>query len=596
MKNIIAGRNLRNSNIRYRHNINSICSIHGVNSTPLKNKLITGIVLSGILLILFGSGFSMAAAISFTDIQDHWAQADISRAVDAGYIKGYTDSTFRPDNTVSRAEYITMLNAAFAVPMDGTDSGFKDVKSVDWFARDVWSAAKAGYTDIFTGDMFSPNQPLTRQEAAVLTADLAEIVSEDNVPFKDEDQIADWALPQLNALASVGILNGHPDGYFRPSGNITRAQATAIINRTKIYEGSVQLQASLTVTGSVVNIRSGPDTAYSVVTKVSRGNILTACLHSSNNWYKVMADGLNGWITGDYVKADESDGRGEHTDRGGNSGRTDGAGNVNKGENTGNTDNTGNMNNTDDTESAESTAGNGNEPDPGSSNESAGGAGSTGSTGSTGSIGGSAGTGNSENTDNSTDNANSTEKNKLIVVDAGHGGKDDGATGLNGTKEKDINLAIALKLSEYLGNTGYNVLMTRSDDAFISLKERSLLSDAANADVFVSIHCDVSQYHNAGGTCVFTEPASGNPVYEQQEDSKRLAGLVLNELANILCIKNRGIREQDLSVCRETNTPAILIETAFIDNENEEKLLNDPSFREKAAIAIKLGIDSYFTD
>jgi N-acetylmuramoyl-L-alanine amidase len=146
-----------------------------------------------------------------------------------------------------------------------------------------------------------------------------------------------------------------------------------------------------------------------------------------------------------------------------------------------------------------------------------------------------------------------------------------------------------------LREAGYTILLTRSEDTYISLDERSILANDAKADIFISIHNNASLKHDLTGTEVLTEPVSKNPVYKQQEDSKRLGGLVLDELVKALELTNRGLKEQDLSVCRETNAPAILIETAFIDNNYEELLLNDPAFQDKTTTAIKQGIDRYFS-
>lgn len=518
----------------------------------IKNRILTGFIFLGIFLSVFSGDNSLAATISFEDIQGHWAQTDIKKAVDTGYVKGYPDSTFRPDMTVTRAEFVTMLNAAFAVPLDGIGSSFEDVKSSDWFANDVWSAVNAGYLDVYTGDAFKPNQPLTRQETAALTANLTKIApGGDKRIFKDGSQIAVWARQQVDIMVSVGVINGYPDGYFRPDGDITRAEAVAIINRARTYLDSTQMHASLTVTGSTVNIRSGPDTSYSVITKVNSGNILTTSLHSSNDWYKVTLGDLSGWIIGDYVTVSDITDSGVDADRGGD---------VDRGGSSGSSD------------------GSDSETDP------------VGQTGSTG----------SDDSDTVSDPSEEVDQNsdgiKLIIIDAGHGGVDDGASGRNGTKEKDINLAIALKLSYCLKDAGYSILLTRPDDTFISLDDRSIFANSAKADIFISIHCNASRKHDAGGTEVYTEPVSLSPVYQQQEDSKRLAALVQDELVKTLGLEDRGIKEQDLSVCRETNAPAILIETAFIDNISEDRLLNDPVFQDKTAAAIKQGIDCYFLE
>jgi len=572
----------------------------------MKKKLVSCLVLFAVLLSAVNLCYSAAAAVQLTDIDGHWAYTDIRRAVDAGYIKGYPDSTFKPDKTVTRAEYITMLNSVFNVPMEGTDTGFRDVKSGDWYAKDVWAAIKAGYADIFRGDSFKPNQPLTRQEAATLTANLSGIVSDgESKSFNDNNKIADWAKNQVSAMARAGIINGYPDGSFRPEGLITRAEAVSIINRAKLYSDSTRVDKYLTVTGSVVNVRSGPDTSYSVITKVNRGQILKAQMLSSNNWYKVSFDGISGWIIGDYV-ADNYSGGSVIGDSGTGGKNPSRGGNVDRGESpdTG----TGNEQGKESGTGSNQQQNPQNPPRDGESNAGEGGAkGGTGAGDGTSVIdpeGGEDGAGSNPGDDSSGGNPNAggvwypgngdKPGKKLVVVDAGHGGHDPGAVGLNGTKEKDINLEIALRLAALLSEAGYDVILTRADDTFIPLKDRSIIANNAKADIFVSIHCNATVNHDATGTSVYTQSETPPGVYPNQEESRRLASNIHKELLRSLGLNDAGIRRKNLSVCRETNAPTVLIEVAFIDNKIEEILLNIPEFQQAAAKAILKGIENYF--
>lgn len=524
-----------------------------------RNRLLAGIVLAAVLLTVFNSIGPSKADVIFRDIGGHWAQTDIGRAVDAGFVTGYPDATFRPDMPVKRSEFITMLNAAFGVPDGGSRTKFTDVRDSDWFAREVRSAVNAGYMDIYTGDMLYPDLPIPRQEAAALTANLAgSFPGVSTKVFSDADAIADWARSQINELVGAGIMGGYPDGSFKPDRSITRAEAVALINKALIYEESEKVSASLRVTGSVVNIRSGPDTTYGILKKVYSGDMLEASLLSANNWYRIDAGGTAGWIIGSYVDVQNivknpPEENGDLPEQGSTGLGTD-----------------------------ENTSRGG---EPGRETGTDGGAGATDGTETDGVMG----------TDGSTTGSAVRTDGRLVVIDAGHGGYDDGATGPSGTREKDITLSIALKLSVQLKSAGYAVLLTRSDDTYVSLPDRSLTANNANASIFVSIHCNSSEYHNGHGTEVYTEPARSNPVYKQQEESRALAGFVQSELTKALGLTDRGIKEKDLAVCRETNLPAILIETAFIDNPEEEMLLSDPFFQDNAVMAIKRGIDSFFS-
>ncbi|HEX2945849.1 MAG TPA: N-acetylmuramoyl-L-alanine amidase [Clostridia bacterium] len=550
------------------------------NINKLYKKLIAGVVFTCMLLAALSGTFAYAENIALADIQNHWAFADIKRAVDNGYVKGYDDATFRPDAPVKRSEFITMLNAAFGVPVGGTASGFLDVHENEWFAQSIWSAVNAGYMDIYTDNILNPNLPIPRQEAAALTAGLAHIETTENVKeFIDAGAIADWASNRIDALVAAGIMDGYPDGSFRPDGKITRAEAVALINRALTYAGGKKINALLKVTGGTVNIRSGPDTSYGVLKKVYGGDLLTASLMSSNDWYRIDAGGMTGWITGSYVNIEgmiEADSAAP-----GNEGNNIGQDGASSSQNAvpgqgGSISRGGDAGRGTDSDTGTVTGGDG--------------------TGPAMQTGGTATDGSGSSNDNSENPVQSSPNGRLVVIDAGHGGYDEGAAGPDGVKEKDITLAIALKLSELLKNAGYDTLLTRSDDTYISLQNRSLAANVSKAGIFVSIHCNSSEYHTGYGTEVYTEPERLNPVYQQQDESRLLAAFVQNELIKTLGLTDRGIREKDLAVCRETNAPSILVETAFIDNKEEELLLSNPSFQDLAAAAVKQGIDSYFND
>jgi N-acetylmuramoyl-L-alanine amidase len=566
-------------------------------------KRLSSLLLFAVLAAFLNGTGSLAADIQFTDIQGHWAQADIKKAVDTGYIKGFLDATFRPDVMVTRAEFISMLNKAFSVPADGTDpnSGFLDVHDGDWFAQSIRSAIKAGYLDIYSGELLYPNQSLSRQEAAALTANLAGLDGEnEETGFADGSLIAQWAKCQVSAVAAAGIMNGDPRGYFRPEGNLTRAEAVALINRARVFAGSGKERALLTVTSSVVNIRSGPDTDYTILAKVYKGEKLTSFLHSENNWYKVTIGAVTGWISGSYVSAASTAATGGNMARGGEidrgSGMDAGADGANGGSGADASGAAGENGANNGTGSAIGVEGTKNETGSAIGTEGTGdGTGSA--IGTIGTIG-AVGTGGAE--------TGISSAGGLVVIDPGHGGYDDGASGPSGLKEKDVTLAIALKLSSLLREAGYSVLLTRSEDTYVSLDNRSaaanntvanyMTANSTAAAIFVSIHCNSSEKHTGFGTEVLTEPERLKPVYANQGNSRSLAAFIQKELVAALGLTDRGIKEQDLSVCRKTNAPSVLVETAFIDNAQEEKFLADPAFRDRAAGAVKQGIDAYFAN
>jgi N-acetylmuramoyl-L-alanine amidase len=161
-----------------------------------------------------------------------------------------------------------------------------------------------------------------------------------------------------------------------------------------------------------------------------------------------------------------------------------------------------------------------------------------------------------------------------IVLDAGHGGYDNGA--VNGTRrEKDDNLKMALAVGNLLRNCGFNVIQTRSTDVFVPLLERSNISNRNNADLFVSLHRNSSTNTTANGVenWVYTNP-SQRSVYA--------ANYILDRIVGVGVQSNRGIKYGNFSVLRETRAPAVLVELGFISNAEDNRLF-DTRFNEYAA-------------
>lgn len=176
---------------------------------------------------------------------------------------------------------------------------------------------------------------------------------------------------------------------------------------------------------------------------------------------------------------------------------------------------------------------------------------------------------------------------RTIVIDAGHGGKDPGATSLSGIFEKDIVLQIARLTEEVLTAAGARVVMIRTDDRFIDLYDRAALANASGGDVFVSIHANA--HHNAAllGTETYHHPASSS-------EGKRLAHLLHREVRAALGLPDRGVREADFVVLRETRMPAALVEAGYLTHPEGERLLTDPSGQLAVAQAILRGLIAFF--
>lgn len=178
-----------------------------------------------------------------------------------------------------------------------------------------------------------------------------------------------------------------------------------------------------------------------------------------------------------------------------------------------------------------------------------------------------------------------------LCIDPGHGGNDSGAS-FRGTMEKEIVLSISLFLEDLLKYTEIETSMTRKDDRTIALRERSDFANTGNADLCISIHCnadadpDLPGMPEARGEEIFYSPGSVK--------GKMLAELVGGGLKKEFPLEPfRGIIGRELWMVDKTGMPAILVETAFIDNSTSVNELRMPSVRRKIAFAILRGVLAY---
>lgn len=184
-------------------------------------------------------------------------------------------------------------------------------------------------------------------------------------------------------------------------------------------------------------------------------------------------------------------------------------------------------------------------------------------------------------------------QNFSIVIDPGHGGHDIGTQSISKPRyqEKSLNLVTAKFMRDFLQQLGYQVLMTREDDKFVSLDKRAKIANDHKPVIFVSIHYNSAPSAEAEGIEVF--------FYQSKEDkertikSKRLAQVVLKNILVETKAKSRGVKHGNFLVIRETNMPAILVEGGFVTNEAEMQKLKDPIYLKRLAWGIVRGIEEY---
>jgi N-acetylmuramoyl-L-alanine amidase len=173
----------------------------------------------------------------------------------------------------------------------------------------------------------------------------------------------------------------------------------------------------------------------------------------------------------------------------------------------------------------------------------------------------------------------------LVVIDAGHGGHDPGAISPTGIQEKDINLRVAAKIANLLESRGVGVVMTRWQDRFIELEDRSGIANQRKADLFVSIHADSAPNRSAQGFTVYVATAASAGSYR--------AAHAINRAMEKTGMNNRGVREAGFQVLVNTRVPAVLIELGYLTNPQDAARLTDDHFRDRLAQAIVEGIQAY---
>ncbi len=184
---------------------------------------------------------------------------------------------------------------------------------------------------------------------------------------------------------------------------------------------------------------------------------------------------------------------------------------------------------------------------------------------------------------------------KIVVLDAGHGGIDPGAAA-GGYNEKDINFTILNQYTrEYFEGSNIKIYFTRTSDVKIDLYERADFASRVEADIFISLHMNAASATSAAGTSVYysilnTSTTSGGLT------GKQMATTLAENLSKSLGTKNRGIIAKDFVVVRETRMPAVLIELAFITNASDRKIITTPATQKKAAKTIYDTVVQFFKD
>jgi len=209
----------------------------------LKRNLLKYVIFSMVFcgLNAFALSNDVYAAENLTDIQGHWAGNVIQEWVDNGLASGYPDGTFRPEKSITRAEYMALANRAFNFT-DETEVNFSDVKPGDWYLSTIKKAISAGYISGYPDGTMRPKEPITRQEAAMIIAKIKGLTTNTQAiqTLTDGDEIGDWSKGYVGAVIEAGYMTGYTDGSFKANNQIKRGEAITAFNNAKkiasIYE------------------------------------------------------------------------------------------------------------------------------------------------------------------------------------------------------------------------------------------------------------------------------------------------------------------------------------------------------------------------
>lgn len=435
---------------------------------------------------------SVAASTSFNDVPSSFrAYKEITYLAQGKIVLGDASGSYNPTRTVTRAEAAAMIGRAIVLNGTQRNTTFTDVGSGNFASGYIMSAYEKKIITGYPDGSFKPSANVTRAEMALLISRA----------FGYTNTTNDTTASAIEALKSRGIAEGLANGDFAGGQSITRADfavflARAINSSLRITPTLPLTNEYLYVNANSLNVRKGPSTNYPTIGSLAKQTKVQVA-YKVGSWTMIKSGSLMGFVSNGYLV------------------------NSGSGDDTGGTTN--------------------------------------------------------------------PLANLTLVIDPGHGGGDPGAIGL-GAKEKDVVLQTGLYLRQYLKNTPIKVEMTRSTDVFIKLADRVTYATSVKGDAFVSIHTNAAN-GTANGSESFYYRAAENPYIK---DSNLLATYIQKRLVAAMGTKDRGVKQGSFYVIKYNTMPATLVELGFIDNANDNAKLVNATYQQKAAKAIYHGILDYF--
>lgn len=219
------------------------------------------------------SSVSAPTAQTVNDIKGNWAQAQIEKWLGLGFIKGYEDGTFKPGASVTRAEFVTMVNRVMGIkPPPNPSVGYKDVTRTDWFAGEIAATQAAGYMQGYQDGGFHPKAFISRNEAAAAVFRILKFQGETGQAgdiFTDDAALPTWAREAIYTLKSKGLLDGYQDGSFRGGNYISRGEVVVFLDRSLL--GDQQTGGGVNPVDSGSNVGEVPITGNTVNNSTNNG-------------------------------------------------------------------------------------------------------------------------------------------------------------------------------------------------------------------------------------------------------------------------------------------------------------------------------------
>ncbi|MFB4165189.1 N-acetylmuramoyl-L-alanine amidase [Alteribacillus sp. JSM 102045] len=540
-----------------------------------------------LLLSIFPSlGLEKAKASDrYSDVgSDHWALDEIMYLADEGVATGDDTGRFRTTEPLTRAQAsVMMTNALNESGLDRSAPSFSDVNTEFWAYSRIERAVEMG---IFQGNngKFNPNDSIEKaQVAAVVARAFFGQDSQHNDSSLNYSDISDsfWAKGYIASLVDNDVIEDK--GSFKPNESATRAEFAVFLARAMnedlrlnndneeeieedvgsdespsdediLFEGVVNASTPL-------NVRKGPGMDHSVIHTLRDGTNIDV-YGIEGNWLEIFVNDKKGYVYQSYI--DEADGVGSDN-------RSNPADPIDQGQVTASTlmvrsgpsasyDSIGSLSKGDVVDIYEETNGswllikyNGDWAYTHS--------------GYLGPVGGSL-------------------SGKTIVIDAGHGGSDPGAQA-NGLVEKNVVLSVALRVEKLLKEDGVDVVMTRTNDTFITLSGRVSIAERANADSFVSIHANAATPAAEGAETFYS-------TTHKAQESRELAEAIQDRLVSDTGMNYRRVANAGFYVIKNTTMPSTLIELGFLTNSKDANRMKKAGYNDKAAKAVYNGIKDYY--